>query len=243
MNRSLKTLGTNFRFCEYLTGWLTHTWVRFKAIWGEIVWVSLIYLWDGTVPSHDDALSVFPSSLMDLGDGEHGNLSQVWELFFYLIKLVSRRFLCAIDPSNGSAAPCCAKVHNKYLLCSLHVKNLLWFFLPNVWSLPNRKQNFVFSQSWRSSLFKALHGFCLLPPLNSFVSPSPAASPPAFVVVGWKAMTAPQPPGVDSDEEAVPRSPRVCLRAAASCSRLRPGLLCWIWATPSRPPRERSSLT
>lgn len=40
---------------------------------------------------------------MDLWDGKHGNLSQAWELFFYLIKLVSQ-FLCAIDPSNGFAA-------------------------------------------------------------------------------------------------------------------------------------------
>lgn len=110
--------------------WLSDscTSVRFKAIWGEIAWVSFIYLWDGTVPRHDDALSVFTSFLMDLWDGKHGNLSQVWELFFYLIKLVSWRFLCAIDPSNGSAAPCCAKVHNKYLLCSLHVKVCLRFY-------------------------------------------------------------------------------------------------------------------
>lgn len=35
-----------------------------------------------------------------------------------------RRFLCAIDPPNGFAPPRCAKVHNKYLFHSSHVKIL-----------------------------------------------------------------------------------------------------------------------
>lgn len=146
--------------------WLSDscTSVCFKAIWGEIAWVSLIYLWNGTVPWHDDALSV-TSFLMDLWDGKHRNLSQVWELFFYLIKLVSRRFLCAIDPSNGSAAPCCAKVHNKYLLCSLYVKICLKANCCSVHTtggvLSLRKKK------------KTCMSFCFLPPLNSLVSPSP----------------------------------------------------------------------
>lgn len=45
-------------------------------------------------------------------------------------------------------------------------------------------------------------------------------------------MTVLQPPSVDRDEKTVPWSPRVCLRAAASYSRLCLRLLCWICATP-----------
>lgn len=102
------------------------TGVGFKAAWGEIAWVSLIYLWNETVPRHD-ALSVVLGFLMDLWDGKHGNLSQVWELFFCLIKLVSRRFLWAIDPSNGSAAPCCA-ITNIYSVHCIQKKTVLVFY-------------------------------------------------------------------------------------------------------------------
>lgn len=241
---SLKTLGRNFRFREYPTVWLTHLSLVLKQS-GERLYESVLFTCEmEQFPSTMMLFQAFPALWWTCGT-ENTEISVKCESYFSTWLNWSRGGFCvqsihlmgllllAVPKSTTNIY----SVHCMWKIC------LSSIFLPNVWSLLNRKQNFVFTQRWRSSLFKALHGFCLLPPLNSLVSPSPAASPPAFVVVGWKAMSVPQPPGVDSDEEAVPRSPRVCLRAAASCSRLRPTLLCWICATPSRPPRERSSLT